>query len=98
AKRGHHTVILKLSPSHIDSVPVSPRSHRAPRAGHPRLGCAPAITGRIVLLNDVGVRSNADESSAGPSADHIDLAADHTHTGVIRRGGIGVPRRQVLVA
>src|SRR5215468_4456021 len=87
AKRGHHAVILKLSAGDIDPIPVGSRSYRTPGARHPRLGCAPAISGRIVLLNDVGVRSNADESSAGPSADHIDLAADHTHTGMIARCG-----------
>src|SRR4249920_1584861 len=70
AKRGHHAVILKLSPGDIDPIPVGSRSYRTPGAGHPRLGRAPTISGWIILLNDVGVRCDADESSAGPPADH----------------------------
>src|SRR5215831_1922148 len=96
AKRGHHTVILKLSPGYIDPIPVGSRSYRTPGARHPRLGCTPAIGRRIIFLDDVSIGGNADEGSTGSAADHIDLTADHAHAGVIARCGHRRPRTPTI--
>src|SRR5262244_1343877 len=87
AKGGHHTIILKLSASHIYPILIGSPRYCAARARHPRLGWAPAISGWIILLDNVGVGCDADESGAGPATDHIDLAAYHADTRVIARCG-----------